>query len=75
MNALGGCVYLLRDYLLDQQLLSQGRFKSYTPPDFSNTSNAGTKLANCMVRSTSYHINFALLFKRSFLYIQFFIRS
>ena len=46
INALGGCVYLLREYFLDQQLLAQARFKSYIPPDFASD---GTKLANSMV--------------------------
>ena len=46
VNALGGCVYLLREYLLDQQLLAQARFKSYIPPDFASDK---TKLANSMV--------------------------
>ena len=56
VNALGGCVYLLRDYLLDQQLLSQGRFKSYIPLDFSSSSDAGSKHANCMVVGVIFYI-------------------
>ncbi|XP_023245982.1 LOW QUALITY PROTEIN: probable DNA mismatch repair protein Msh6 [Copidosoma floridanum] len=36
INALGGCVYLLKEYMLDQQLLSLGRFKIYSPPDFTS---------------------------------------
>ncbi|XP_043480249.1 probable DNA mismatch repair protein Msh6 [Leptopilina heterotoma] len=46
VNALGGCVYLLTHYFLDQQLLAQARFKSYIPPDFGTD---GTKFANSMV--------------------------
>ncbi|XP_033224554.1 probable DNA mismatch repair protein Msh6 isoform X2 [Belonocnema kinseyi] len=46
VNALGGCVYLLRDYFLDQQLLAQARFKSYMPPDFTS---GGTQFPNNMV--------------------------
>lgn len=49
VHALGGCVYLLKDYFLEQQLLAQGRFKSYVPPDFSNESSAASKFANNMV--------------------------
>ncbi|XP_015439440.1 PREDICTED: DNA mismatch repair protein Msh6 [Dufourea novaeangliae] len=47
--ALGGCVYLLKDYFLEQQLLAQARFKSYIPPDFSSQSSGATKFANNMV--------------------------
>ncbi|XP_015590285.1 probable DNA mismatch repair protein Msh6 [Cephus cinctus] len=50
VSALGGCVYLLKNYLLDQQLLAQGRFQTYIPPDFNTVdSNAKAKLANNMV--------------------------
>lgn len=49
VHALGGCVYLLKEYLLEQQLLAQGRFKSYVPPDFSSESSTTTKFANNMV--------------------------
>lgn len=44
--ALGGCVHLLKECLLEQQLLAQARFKTYTPPDFSNET---LKFANNMV--------------------------
>ncbi|XP_029035592.1 probable DNA mismatch repair protein Msh6 [Osmia bicornis bicornis] len=50
IHALGGCIYLLKDYFLEQQLLAQGRFKSYTPPDFSKSvTSTGSKLANNMI--------------------------
>ncbi|XP_076654802.1 DNA mismatch repair protein Msh6 [Halictus rubicundus] len=49
VHALGGCVYLLKDYFLEQQLLAQGRFKSYVPPDYSNESSGASKFANNMV--------------------------
>ncbi|KOC69993.1 putative DNA mismatch repair protein Msh6 [Habropoda laboriosa] len=49
VHALGGCVYLLKEYLLEQQLLAQGRFKSYIPPDFSSESSTASKFANNMV--------------------------
>ena len=51
VNALGGCVYLLKSYQLDYQLLSQGRFKTYVPPDFSveNTTKSETQFAYNMV--------------------------
>ncbi|XP_076238982.1 DNA mismatch repair protein Msh6 isoform X2 [Calliopsis andreniformis] len=49
VHALGGCIYLLKDYFLEQQLLAQGRFKSYIPPDFSNQSSTTSKFANNMV--------------------------
>ncbi|XP_057339298.1 probable DNA mismatch repair protein Msh6 [Microplitis mediator] len=35
VNALGGCVYVLTDYVLDQQLLAQKKFKTYVPPDMN----------------------------------------
>lgn len=53
VNALGGCVYLLREYFLDQQLLAQARFKSYIPPDFAS---GGTQFPNNMVRNFSLPI-------------------
>ncbi|KAK2589266.1 hypothetical protein KPH14_007823 [Odynerus spinipes] len=46
IQALGGCIYLLKEYLLDQQLLAQSQFTTYIPPDFSYV---GTKLMNNMV--------------------------
>ncbi|XP_076766173.1 DNA mismatch repair protein Msh6 [Xylocopa sonorina] len=49
VHALGGCVYLLKDHLLEQQLLAQARFKSYVPPDFSNETSTTAKFANNMV--------------------------
>lgn len=49
VHALGGCVYLLKEYLLEQQLLAQGRFKTYTPPDFSNEKSVASNFANNMV--------------------------
>lgn len=49
VHALGGCIYLLKNYLLEQQLLAQGRFKTYVPPDFSNQASAASKFANNMV--------------------------
>ncbi|XP_058798739.1 probable DNA mismatch repair protein Msh6 [Phymastichus coffea] len=49
VTALGGCVYLLKEYQLDQQLLAQGRFKTYTPPDFTEKSTSKTKFAYNMV--------------------------
>nr|XP_033324145.1 probable DNA mismatch repair protein Msh6 [Megalopta genalis] len=49
VHALGGCVYLLKDYFLEQQLLAQGRFKSYIPPDYSKESSGASKFANNMV--------------------------
>lgn len=55
VNALGGCVYLLTQYFLDQQLLAQGRFKSYIPPDFAID---GTKFASSMVRIFFIYIFF-----------------
>nr|XP_012231941.1 PREDICTED: probable DNA mismatch repair protein Msh6 [Linepithema humile] len=47
IHALGGCVYVLKDFLLEQQLLAQACFNTYIPPDFSATSNLN--LANNMV--------------------------
>ncbi|XP_043250330.1 probable DNA mismatch repair protein Msh6 [Colletes gigas] len=49
VHALGGCVYLLKEYFLEQQLLSRGRFKLYVPPDFSSEPSKTTKFANNMV--------------------------
>ncbi|XP_012344684.1 probable DNA mismatch repair protein Msh6 [Apis florea] len=49
VHALGGCTYLLKEYLLEQQLLAQGRFKTYIPPDFSNKTFEASKFANNMV--------------------------
>lgn len=50
VHALGGCVYLLKEFLLEQQLLAQGCFNTYTPPDFSAASSrAGLNYANTMV--------------------------
>lgn len=50
VHALGGCIYLLKEYLLEQQLLAQGCFNTYSPPDFSAMSNrAGLNYANTMV--------------------------
>lgn len=49
VNALGGCVSLLKSYLLDQQLLAQARFKTYVPPDFSAVPDGTSKLPNNMV--------------------------
>ena len=49
VHALGGCVYLLKECLLEQQLLAHERFKTYVPPDFSSQSSAGSKFANNMV--------------------------
>ncbi|XP_011302919.1 probable DNA mismatch repair protein Msh6 [Fopius arisanus] len=44
VNALGGCVYLLKDFMLDQQILSQKHFHEYIPPDvvFSLNKMEGT---------------------------------
>lgn len=51
VHALGGCIYLLKEYLLDQQLLAQSQFKTYVPADFSSDNpRAETKLMNNMVR-------------------------
>jgi DNA mismatch repair protein MSH6 len=50
MHALGGCVYLLKEFLLEQQLLAQGCFSTYTPPDFSSAGNRiGLNHASTMV--------------------------
>jgi hypothetical protein len=50
VTALGGCIYLLKEYKLDHQLLSQGRFKSYVPPDFSvDSESSETNFAYNMV--------------------------
>lgn len=50
VHALGGCVYLLKDFLLEQQLLAQGCFNTYIPPDFSAANNrAGLNYTNTMV--------------------------
>ncbi|EFN63608.1 Probable DNA mismatch repair protein Msh6 [Camponotus floridanus] len=50
VHALGGCVYLLKDFLLEQQLLAQGCFNTYIPPDFSAANNrAGLSYTNTMV--------------------------
>lgn len=46
--ALGGCVSTLKEYLLDQQLLSQRSFNSYIPPS-SETEGTVTVLAHNMV--------------------------
>lgn len=50
--ALGGCIHLLKECLLEQQLLAQARFKTYTPPDFSNET---LKFANNMVIINSFN--------------------
>lgn len=49
VHALGGCVYTLKEFLLDQQLLAQGCFNTYVPSDFSANSRAGLNYANTMV--------------------------
>ncbi|XP_036147263.1 probable DNA mismatch repair protein Msh6 isoform X2 [Monomorium pharaonis] len=50
VHALGGCVYLLKEFLLEQQLLAQGCFNTYTPPDFSAAnSRTGLNYANTMI--------------------------
>ncbi|KAJ8674770.1 hypothetical protein QAD02_010556 [Eretmocerus hayati] len=50
VNALGGCVYLLKEYQLDCQLLAQRQFKTYAPPDFSNASELNkTNFAHNMI--------------------------
>ncbi|KAH0951034.1 hypothetical protein HN011_010133 [Eciton burchellii] len=50
MHALGGCVYLLKEFLLEQQLLAQGCFSTYTPPDFCSAGNRiGLNHASTMV--------------------------
>ncbi|CAK9830154.1 Probable DNA mismatch repair protein Msh6 [Anthophora retusa] len=49
VHALGGCVYLLKKYLLEQQLLAQECFKTYIPPDFSSETSTASKFANNMV--------------------------
>ncbi|XP_015186133.1 PREDICTED: probable DNA mismatch repair protein Msh6 [Polistes dominula] len=50
VRALGGCIYLLKEYLLDQQLLAQAQFKTYVPPDFFNgDERTEIKLMNNMV--------------------------
>ncbi|OAD61552.1 putative DNA mismatch repair protein Msh6 [Eufriesea mexicana] len=49
VHALGGCVYLLKEYFLEQQLLAQARFKTYVPPDFSTEASAASRFANNMV--------------------------
>ncbi|XP_050450854.1 probable DNA mismatch repair protein Msh6 [Cataglyphis hispanica] len=50
VHALGGCVYLLKEFLLEQQLLAQGCFNTYIPPDFSAANNrAGLNYTNTMV--------------------------
>ncbi|XP_058798802.1 probable DNA mismatch repair protein Msh6 isoform X3 [Phymastichus coffea] len=46
--ALGGCVSTLKEYLLDQHLLSQGIFKTYSPPSFDVTTNK-TKFSHNMI--------------------------
>ncbi|KAL0119437.1 hypothetical protein PUN28_007732 [Cardiocondyla obscurior] len=48
VQALGGCIYLLKEFLVEQQLLAQGCFNTYNPPDFSN-GQAGRNYANTMV--------------------------
>ncbi|KAF7387459.1 hypothetical protein HZH68_013136 [Vespula germanica] len=50
VHALGGCIYLLKEYLLDQQLLAQSQFKTYIPADsLSENARTETKLMNNMV--------------------------
>ncbi|XP_014220943.1 DNA mismatch repair protein Msh6-like [Trichogramma pretiosum] len=50
LNALGGCVYLLRRYKLDYQVLSQRNFHSYIPPDFTcDSKSTETRFAQNMV--------------------------
>ncbi|KAF7385811.1 hypothetical protein HZH66_011653 [Vespula vulgaris] len=50
VHALGGCIYLLKEYLLDQQLLAQSQFKTYVPADsLSENARTETKLMNNMV--------------------------
>ncbi|KAJ8674769.1 hypothetical protein QAD02_010555 [Eretmocerus hayati] len=54
LHALGGCVYLLKDYQLDYQLLTQGLFKLYTPPGFSDKTEPKS------VKSTRFGHNMVL---------------
>ncbi|XP_074105198.1 DNA mismatch repair protein Msh6-like [Cotesia typhae] len=35
IQALGGCLYILTEYLLDQQLLALKKFQTYIPPDMN----------------------------------------
>ncbi|KAF7991283.1 hypothetical protein HCN44_002845 [Aphidius gifuensis] len=53
VKALGGCIYLLKSFVLDQQLLSQKHFQTYTPPDTSfideNKSSVGIPPVSSMV--------------------------
>ncbi|XP_012252115.2 DNA mismatch repair protein Msh6 isoform X2 [Athalia rosae] len=48
VSALGGCVYHLKASFIDQQLLAQCRFETWTPPDDQDHRKSG-KLANNMV--------------------------
>lgn len=45
-------MYLLKEYKLDQQLVAQGRFKTYTPPDFTGKVSDKTQFAHNMVSLT-----------------------
>lgn len=53
VKALGGCIYVLKDYLLDQQLLAPKRFNTFVPPD-SCDGNEGSRFQNNMVGYTRY---------------------
>ncbi|XP_046478017.1 probable DNA mismatch repair protein Msh6 [Neodiprion pinetum] len=48
ISALGGCVFHLKECFIDQQLLAQGRFESWIPPDHEDRQSSG-KFANNMV--------------------------
>ncbi|XP_058798810.1 probable DNA mismatch repair protein Msh6 isoform X2 [Phymastichus coffea] len=49
IHALGGCVYLLKKYLIDQQLLSQGVFRTYAPSNSVDGGSFQSKLTSIMV--------------------------
>ncbi|XP_063984742.1 probable DNA mismatch repair protein Msh6 isoform X2 [Diachasmimorpha longicaudata] len=52
VNALGGCVYILKDFMLDQQILGQKHFQEYVSPDIvlsKNKMEEGTITVSTMV--------------------------
>lgn len=51
VSALGGCVSVLKEYMVDQQILSQGQFQTCVPPELASNdqSLSRTKFATNMV--------------------------
>lgn len=49
VNALGGCLFILKDYILDEQLLAQKNFQTYVPPDMTINRDKVDELPTSMV--------------------------